>query len=44
MSFDRGFYSEENEKALGKELNVLGLKRKGSLSKEDQAMESSDAF
>jgi hypothetical protein len=44
MSFDRGFYSEDNQKALSKVLNVVGLKRKGKLSKEEQAMELSDAF
>lgn len=43
-SFDKAFHSPENQQQLGETLDVVGLKRKGKLSKEAQAIESSEEF
>ncbi len=43
-SFDKGFHSPENQKALNEMLDVAGLPRKGKLSQKAQELESSDAF
>jgi len=43
-SFDKGFHSSENQKALAEHLDIVALKRKGKLSQKAQAIESSEAF
>jgi len=43
-SFDKGFHSPGNQAALSKELSVVGLPRKGKLSKPAREWESSEPF
>lgn len=43
-SFDKGFHSPENQKALIEMLEVVALKRKGKLSQKARAIESSETF
>ena len=43
-SFDQGFHSPENQKVLTEHLNVVALKRKGKLSQQAKASETSDEF
>lgn len=43
-SFDKGFHSKTNQEELSECLDLLALPRKGKLSKQAQAIESSDAF
>jgi len=44
VSLDKGFHSKENQEELPKIVDVVGLPRKGKLSKADQEVESSEAF
>jgi hypothetical protein len=43
-SFDKGFHSPNNQKALSEMLEVVALPRKGKRSKKIQELESSEAF
>ncbi len=43
-SFDKGFHSPANQKALDELLNTAALPRKGKLSEKAKALESSDEF
>jgi hypothetical protein len=43
-SFDKGFHSRENQSALGEQLELVVLPRKGKLSQPAQALEQSPAF
>jgi transposase, IS5 family len=43
-SFDRGFHSPENQRALKDQLELVALPRKGKLSQIAQAEQQSDAF
>jgi hypothetical protein len=43
-SFDKGFHSPANQTGLKEILNVVALPRKGRLSKEAQAIESSEEY
>jgi hypothetical protein len=44
ISFDKGFYSPENQRKLAPQLDQLTLPKKGRLSQADQERESSEAF
>jgi hypothetical protein len=44
ISFDKGFYSPENQRRLAPQLDQLTLPKKGRLSQADQERESSEAF
>lgn len=44
VSFDKGYYSPENQKILSETLDLLILPKKGKLSKEDQQREGSQDF
>lgn len=43
-SFDKGFHSPENQKILSEQLKVVALPRKGRLSQQARAAESSEEF
>ena len=43
-SFDKGFHSPSNQEALGEALEVVGLPRKGKLSKQAEAWQSSAEY
>jgi hypothetical protein len=43
-SFDKGFHSPKNQQELSECLDLLALPRKGKLSKQAQAIESSEGF
>jgi IS5 family transposase len=43
-SFDKGFHSPENQRALDELLELSALPRKGKLSQQAQVLEGSDAF
>ena len=44
VSFDKGFHSPENQRVLGENLDVLAMPRKGRLSQQARAIESSEEF
>ncbi|MEO6904997.1 MAG: ISNCY family transposase [Ginsengibacter sp.] len=43
-SFDKGFHSQENQKALSEQLKMVILPRKGRLSRQARLIESSEEF
>lgn len=43
-SFDKGFHSPENQRALAKKLDQVTLPKKGRRNQQEQAVEFSDAF